>query len=151
MTKVECWIMRSSQVMKQPSLPLPGVVPRCWPLKIQQNGFTVLVTNIKQGNYKKIKNNDTDEQACDAMKRKCQPLANLLAHIFHCSAWKLKSCCDTTVTIQLRSGMWCSGELRKTFWLPMLCTWNLNQGLDMKQCWMCFGDKDSLTMPIGFF
>lgn len=69
--------MRNSHVIKNPSLPLPGVVPRYWPLKIQQDGFTVLVMNVKQENDKKIENKDTDGQACDAMKRRFQLLANL--------------------------------------------------------------------------
>lgn len=58
-------------------MPLVGAIPRCWSLKIQQNEFTVLVTNMKEEKHKKSKNNDTDGQACDLMKRRLQILAYL--------------------------------------------------------------------------
>ena len=60
-----------------PSMPLLGAIARRWPLKIQQNGFTVLVTNKKQESDKKAKNNDADGQARDPMKRRLQLLAYL--------------------------------------------------------------------------
>lgn len=44
---------------KYPDVPLLGAIPSSWLLKIQQNGFAVLVTCE---NSKKTKNNDANDR-----------------------------------------------------------------------------------------
>lgn len=78
-SKVQCKMLNHEKFPcnEYPSMPLLGAIPGCWLLKIQQNGFTVLVNSMKEEKDKKAKNNDTDGQACDPMKRRLQLLAYL--------------------------------------------------------------------------